>query len=274
MSKTYYDLLGVAPAASADDIKKSFRREIAKYHPDKVQHLGHEFQEIAAVKAAELTLAYKTLTDAALRAAYDAQVGSPTSAPRPAPPVSREPDRSVPRPAPSSPYAPAREEERSARASSRVSSDRKGASDLVRKAAVARFRYALNSEFADFTELRVEGFDVGCLPLKPPFWSRVVHPYVLGRVVGTVDGPAVTETWALASKLRREGQRDLCVFLMGATVAPARELAAAIAEQRRKPLPGGGKLVMVPVNATTWIAHVPHDAPPFVKSLLGRLQSA
>ena len=31
------------------------RREIARYHPDKVQHLGPEFQEIAATRAAELT---------------------------------------------------------------------------------------------------------------------------------------------------------------------------------------------------------------------------
>ena len=34
--------------APADEIKKAFRREIARYHPDKVQHLGQEFQEMAA----------------------------------------------------------------------------------------------------------------------------------------------------------------------------------------------------------------------------------
>ena len=33
--------------APADEIKKAFRREIARYHPDKVQHLGQEFQEMA-----------------------------------------------------------------------------------------------------------------------------------------------------------------------------------------------------------------------------------
>lgn len=46
--KTYYELLDVAPQASSDEIKRAFRREIARYHPDKVQHLGPEFQEIAA----------------------------------------------------------------------------------------------------------------------------------------------------------------------------------------------------------------------------------
>lgn len=50
--KTHYELLEVVAEASADDIKRAFRREIAKYHPDKVQHLGVEFQEIAALRAA------------------------------------------------------------------------------------------------------------------------------------------------------------------------------------------------------------------------------
>ena len=55
MTKTYYDLLGLPRTASFEDVKHAFRREIAKYHPDKVQHLGHEFEEIAASKAAVLT---------------------------------------------------------------------------------------------------------------------------------------------------------------------------------------------------------------------------
>ena len=67
-------MLGVAPTASADEIKRAFRREIARYHPDKVQHLGHEFQGIAADKAAGLTQAYTTLSDASARVDYDAQL--------------------------------------------------------------------------------------------------------------------------------------------------------------------------------------------------------
>ena len=51
---TFYQLLSLESSASADDIKKAFRAEIARYHPDKVQHLGKEFQEIAATRAAQL----------------------------------------------------------------------------------------------------------------------------------------------------------------------------------------------------------------------------
>ena len=39
-ANTYYELLELTPQASADDIKRAFRAQIAKYHPDKVQHLG------------------------------------------------------------------------------------------------------------------------------------------------------------------------------------------------------------------------------------------
>jgi hypothetical protein len=74
--------------------------------------------------------------------------------------------------------------------------------------------------------------------------------------------------------MKHDRQRDLVVFLMGPTVAPAGELAAGIADQRRRPMPAGGKLVMVPVNTRNWAAHVPADAPPVVKSLVSRLKSA
>src|SRR5687767_15907393 len=80
-------MLDVVPTASADEIKRAFRREIAKYHPDKVQHLGQEFQEIAASKAAELTQAYKTLSDDNRRAEYDESLRAGdqrNGAPRPA----------------------------------------------------------------------------------------------------------------------------------------------------------------------------------------------
>ena len=40
MIPTHYDLLGIDSAASVDEIRRAFRREIAKYHPDKVQHSG------------------------------------------------------------------------------------------------------------------------------------------------------------------------------------------------------------------------------------------
>jgi len=59
--RNYYQLLALDASASAEDVKKAFRREIAKYHPDKVQHLGQEFQAMAAALAADLTEAHRIL---------------------------------------------------------------------------------------------------------------------------------------------------------------------------------------------------------------------
>ena len=96
---------------------------------------------------------------------------------------------------------------------------------------------------------------------------------MLGRFVAQVDAVSVQESWVMASRMKRDDQRDLCVFIMGPAVAPPGELGRAIAEQRRKPMPAGGKLIMVPVNTRTWSAHIPNDAPPVVKALIARLQA-
>ena len=109
---------------------------------------------------------------------------------------------------------------------------------------------------------------------KPPFWKLKLPPRVLGRFVDTVDAPAVVDSWTQASRLKKDNQRDIVVFVMGPAVAPAGELASAITEQRRKPMLAGGKLTLVPVNTRNWNAHVPNDAPPVVKALLTRLKSA
>jgi curved DNA-binding protein CbpA len=69
--RNYYQLLSIGVDASAEDVRKAFRREIARYQPDKVQHLGQEFQTMAAALAADLTEAHRILTDPELRAKYD-----------------------------------------------------------------------------------------------------------------------------------------------------------------------------------------------------------
>jgi hypothetical protein len=269
--KTYYELLGVARNASTDEIKRAFWREIAKYHPDKVQHLGQELQEIAAAKAAELTQAYKTLTNPAARADYDALVDA-----RPAEPVHVPPLAESRRPAPARPTEPRwppPQPEPQAPGADLFSAERAGVQDLLARAALARFRAALEVEFGTFESPTVGGFQVACVPAGR-FWSRRSLPRVLARFVERVDRGAVIDAWTAAAKAMKDPQRDLVVFVIGPTVASSGELAAAISEQKRKRMSGGGKLVLVPVNTRTWSAHVPTDAPPVVKSLLKRLQNS
>lgn len=64
--KDYYKTLGVEKYASADDIKKAYRRQVRKHHPD-VSRAGDADQ-----RTKEINEAYAVLGDAQKRSAYDA----------------------------------------------------------------------------------------------------------------------------------------------------------------------------------------------------------
>lgn len=64
--RDYYEVLGVGKDASADEIKKAYRRVALKYHPDRNQ--GDKEAEEKFKEAAE---AYDVLSDADKRAKYD-----------------------------------------------------------------------------------------------------------------------------------------------------------------------------------------------------------
>ncbi len=63
---TPFEVLGLAPTATAREIRDAFHRLAIHYHPDKVHHLGEEFESMAKVKFQELKEAYEILL--ALRA--------------------------------------------------------------------------------------------------------------------------------------------------------------------------------------------------------------
>ncbi len=56
-----YSVLGVSEGASMEEIKEAYRRLANQYHPDKVQHLGEEFRELAEVRFKEIQEAYQEL---------------------------------------------------------------------------------------------------------------------------------------------------------------------------------------------------------------------
>ncbi len=56
-----YAVLGIGRDASPEEIRAAYRREMVNYHPDKVAHLGKEFQELAKTKAQEINRAYEQL---------------------------------------------------------------------------------------------------------------------------------------------------------------------------------------------------------------------
>jgi DnaJ-domain-containing protein 1 len=57
----YRQILGVTDKDSPATIRKKYTELLAKYHPDKVQHLGIEFQEMAERKTKAIIQAYEFL---------------------------------------------------------------------------------------------------------------------------------------------------------------------------------------------------------------------
>lgn len=68
-SKDYYSILGVSKDATADDLKKAYRKLAKQYHPD-AQHTDED-KKNAEAKFKEINEAYSVLSDDSKRAQYD-----------------------------------------------------------------------------------------------------------------------------------------------------------------------------------------------------------
>ena len=69
--RDYYEVLGVGKNASADEIKKAFRKLSIKYHPDKQVGKSEAEQKEAEEKFKEAAEAYEVLSDSKKKQEYD-----------------------------------------------------------------------------------------------------------------------------------------------------------------------------------------------------------
>jgi hypothetical protein len=269
--KTHYELLGLDRSADPDAIKKAFRREIARYHPDKVIHLGAEFQEMAATRAAELTVAYKTLTDQALREEYDAGISGgapPSAATTSAPQPRRDAHQPVDRPIDDEPHPlPTGGRERFA-------AERAGRDLILKRAITGRVLGIVETMHGEVETPSVRGFDMAIVPLATPRFLGAPPPRVLVKVVETADGPAIIEAYAAASRARvHAGKSPVVVLLFSQSIAPQTELSKANeanARQRKAP-DAPEEVAVVVVNASDWSCRLPPNCSSAVHKLTDQI---
>ncbi len=56
-----YHVLGIEPTASEEEIKKAYRQMAIRYHPDKIIHMGEEYQKGAKEKFQKVQDAYENI---------------------------------------------------------------------------------------------------------------------------------------------------------------------------------------------------------------------
>ena len=59
-----YKVLEIEPTASDDEVKKAYRKQAMKHHPDKVNHLGDDIRKAAEERFAKLNEAYERIKKA------------------------------------------------------------------------------------------------------------------------------------------------------------------------------------------------------------------
>lgn len=82
---THYELLGVAPDASHDDIKRAYHHQARRYHPDARPGADERVADQARRIMISLNAAWAVLGEPARRRAYDTQIGVRLRQPEPEP---------------------------------------------------------------------------------------------------------------------------------------------------------------------------------------------
>jgi hypothetical protein len=176
----YYTLLGVSRSASLDEIKRAYRREISKFHPDRFVNGTPEEKVYASERSQRLTEAYRVLSDFAERSAYNRS--QPTTVP----------GMRTPHPAPTTPAQPRdHQAELYEQAQRHLADDR-----LLQGIGVLRQLQQINPFYRDTAE-QLAAAEARLNQHKAPAAKRRSRPLlVAGGVVGGLI-VAVLAAWAI-----------------------------------------------------------------------------
>lgn len=78
---SYYDVLGIDPAATHDEVRQAYIERALRYHPDRQREVGEADRVLADRQMQEVNQAWAVLGDAVARASYDADLGLPPPPP-------------------------------------------------------------------------------------------------------------------------------------------------------------------------------------------------
>src|SRR5690348_14946501 len=161
---------------------------------------------MAAARASELTVAYKTLTSAALREEYDASL----AAGLPPPHLPQPPADDLARPAaPRSEYAaPAPADGRSRFAGVRADRD-----VILKRAVTGRVLGIVESLYGTLETPSVRGFDLAMIPVAKARFLGSPPPRVLIRVLESVDTAAIVDGYNAASRARVHAGKSPVIVL-------------------------------------------------------------
>jgi len=250
-------LLGITLPASTEGIKKAYRRQIARYHPDKVHHLGEEFQLLAAEKSAQLTDIYHQLLESG---GCDPSVDA-------TPVVSDEPPSVASAPVTGAGAAP----NRAARMSS-WQAVAHGCPSLILGAATDRMIQSVRSTLPGADELMVAGFSLACRT-RVDWRGRLLmrRSPTYGVLLRTpADAPA---NGRRAPRLREvlpgvDGAIVLFDLIVDPRVNDRRDVSDPPTPTRAEP-----HVFTVSVDAMTWKARVPDEAPEMAHQILARVRA-
>ncbi|WP_099476134.1 J domain-containing protein [Stenotrophomonas maltophilia] len=96
LEKDYYEVLGIRPSASIDEIDLAYKGRRSQYHPDRYASSDSETLAWATEKMKELNAAYAILKDRSERARFDQQRGKQSARPAASPPPIPEPEERSP----------------------------------------------------------------------------------------------------------------------------------------------------------------------------------
>ena len=102
LQRNYYEVLGLPPGATTDQIKKKYRELARKFHPDVAQD-----KNLSQLTFTQINQAYNTLSNPERRAQYNGTLQSMTAPSAPSAPAKTTPAQSAPAAPAARPTAPA-----------------------------------------------------------------------------------------------------------------------------------------------------------------------